>query len=162
MQKGAKHLWFLLLALGMPVKAAPMEHAVVLSPNQVGPTLKQCSRLTPQNVDGAWGVPPAVVAQLEQDLNKLSGLKSSQCCDSGRSVKNPGAYLRQYVGVTIRGKKYVYINAFEGPITHLRHESLDVLMHRPVIICDGGDAFWGALYDPETRTFSALAFNGVA
>jgi hypothetical protein len=30
-----------------------------------------------------------------------------------------------------------------------------------MIICDGGKSFWGVLYDPETRTFSQLAFNGM-
>jgi hypothetical protein len=29
-------------------------------------------------------------------------------------------------------------------------------------ICGGGEAFWGVLYDPATKTFRDLAFNGAA
>jgi hypothetical protein len=36
------------------------------------------------------------------------------------------------------------------------------MMHKPFMVCDGGLSAWGALYDPETRRFSELAFNGVA
>jgi len=32
----------------------------------------------------------------------------------------------------------------------------------PVLVCDGGDAVWGALYDPATKIFRDLAFNGRA
>jgi len=28
--------------------------------------------------------------------------------------------------------------------------------------CDGGPSFWGALYDPDTGSFSELEANGVA
>ncbi|AAM41027.1 conserved hypothetical protein [Xanthomonas campestris pv. campestris str. 8004] len=28
--------------------------------------------------------------------------------------------------------------------------------------CDGGAAFWGALYDPQTGAFSEIAINGGA
>ncbi|WP_266160764.1 hypothetical protein [Dyella silvatica] len=139
-----------------------MEHAAVLPPNQAESVLKQCSRPTPQHVDGTWVVPPTVVMQLESDLNKLSSLKPKQCCISDESVRNPESYVRQYVGITIRGRQYVYINAFHYSILSAHSKERDLWKHKPVMVCDGGDAFWGALYDPETREFSELAFNGVA
>jgi hypothetical protein len=162
MHKVARCLWLLLLVVGFSRSASAMEHGYVLSPDQAKQVLRQCSRPTPGGVDGTWMVTPQVVAQLERDLNKLSDLKSHQCCVSGESVRDPSSFFRQYVGVTIRGRKYVYINALQGPILHRATDNLDAVMHKPFMVCDGGDSAWGALYDPETRQFSELAFNGIA
>jgi len=154
-------LLLLFLILAATCKAASEDRSVVLPPDQAKAVLKQCSRATPENVDGAWAIPPNVAAQLEQDLHKLAGLKSYQCCSFRGTVNDPAAYLRQYVGVTIRGKKYVYINAFRHAI-FIKPEDKDAWKRSPVMVCDGGSSYWGALYDPETREFLELAFNGLA
>ena len=62
----------------------------------------------------------------------------------------------QYVGIKIKGKKFIYINAFADskPPTDWKEKA--------VIICDGGESSWGVLYNVETGKFSELAFNGVA
>jgi hypothetical protein len=139
-----------------------MEHAEVLPPSQAKAALKQCSRPTPEHVDGTWVIPPDVAMQLEQDLGKLTGLKPTSCCILEASVRDPDTYYRQYVGITIQGRKYIYINAFRASIADVRRSLRDPSKQKPVIACDGGEGFWGALYDPETRQFSELAFNGVA
>lgn len=151
----------LLIALSGTACAMPEEHWAILPPDQAKAALHQCSRSTPEQVDGSWEIPPGVAAQLEQDLHKLAELKSHQCCSTGGSVSDPDAFLRQYVGVTIRGKKYVYINAIPVEIS-IHSKDRGAWRRKPAIICDGGSAFWGALYDPETREFSELAFNGIA
>lgn len=74
----------------------------------------------------------------------------------------PDAFFREYVGITIHGRKYVYINAFTARIAANGRKENDAGKRKPTMICDGGSSFWGALYDPETRQFSELAFNGVA
>jgi hypothetical protein len=33
---------------------------------------------------------------------------------------------------------------------------------QPVVACDGGNAFWGIIYKPSTKTFEEIAFNGFA
>jgi hypothetical protein len=33
---------------------------------------------------------------------------------------------------------------------------------RVTMICDGGNAFFGVVYDPKMKSFTGLAFNGVA
>ena len=33
--------------------------------------------------------------------------------------------------------------------------------NKPYIVCDGGSSYWGVLYDPGTKKFLELAFNGV-
>jgi hypothetical protein len=35
-------------------------------------------------------------------------------------------------------------------------------MSAPVVVCDGGDSFWGLSFDVDAKTFSAPAFNGEA
>ena len=152
----------LLVALGAACGASSTDHAAILPPDQAEALLKQCSRDTPQHVDGAWEIPSNMAAQLEQDLGKLSGLKARQCCSAGESVSNPATFYRQYVGITIQGRKYVYINAFPLVIVGNARQNKDAWKHEPVMTCDGGSDFWGVLYDPETRQFSELAFNGIA
>lgn len=161
MQARKTFLLFLLVVLGATCRAASVEHSVILPPDQAKAMLKQCSRPTPE-YEGAWVIPPNVIAQLEQDLHKLAEMKAKQCCTSGASVNAPEEFVRQYVGITIRGRKYVYINAFPaGMLTEYRKDP-DLWKRKPAMVCDGGSAFWGALYDPETRLFSGLAFNGLA
>lgn len=162
MQRKNAYLLLLWVALGTACRQPPPERAVILPPDQAKAMLEQCSRSTPENVDGTWVVPPSVAAQLEQDLGKLSGFKSHHCCMSSKTMSNPEAYGTQLVGITIAGRKYVYINAI--PFTMLTNDPRyrELWPRQPMQFCDGGSAFWGALYDPETRQFSELAFNGTA
>lgn len=160
MQARKTFLLFLLVVLGGTCRATSVEHSVILPPDQAEVMLKQCSRPTPEH-DGTWVIPPNVAAQLDQDLHKLSAMKAEQCCTSGASVSAPEEFARQYVGITIHGRKYVYINAFPAGMAGYRKDK-NAWKREPVMVCDGGSAFWGALYDPETRQFSGLAFNGLA
>ena len=138
------------------------ERTTVLTPSQAKHALQQCSRETPKSVDGVWTITPEVVAQLERDLPKLSSLVSQTCCGKGMSVSSPASFFRQYVGVKIAGRKYVYINAFRDHPIYLRRKDQDLWRSKPVLVCDGGESFWGVLYDPHTREFSQLSFNGSA
>lgn len=137
------------------------ERSALLPPSYAMELLAQCSRATPSDLAGVWVVPHRVIAELEADLPKLSKLKSTQCCGSG-SVVHPETFYRQYAGVVIHGRKYVYINAMDGHPIYFKEQDRDAWRKKPMIACDGGQSLWGALYDPETRTFSQLAFNGPA
>ena len=144
-----------LVVLACASAPIPPGRSAILPASAAERTLKLCSRSRPADVDGSWEVPESVVRLLEADLPKLSRLKASGCCYVGGRVRDPGSYYRQYVGVLVRGRKLIYINAYrnvEGP-------GLTIV---PVGVCDGGDAYWGALYDPESRRFSDLAINGSA
>lgn len=134
--------------------------SVLLPSGQARHLVEQCSRQTPQDVDGVWTVPAATVQQLEQDLPKLSAVVSGDCCGKGSSVSNPGSYYRQYAGVLLDGKKHIYINAFPDHPIYLKREDKDRWLREAQQTCDGGEAFWGVLYNPETRQFSQLSFNG--
>ncbi len=156
-------LWLL---TSCTVASSPVlsKQAILLPVVQVKNILKQCSRPTPQGVDATWDVSPAVLGSLERDLPKLSAptlgtayiIKGkTEYVSSGQSVSAPDRYYRQYVGITVRRKKYIYINAFRFDHSNLQWRK------KPVVVCDGGDNYWGALYNPQTGQFSDLEFNGM-
>ena len=64
-------------------------------------------------------------------------------------------YKRQYFGVIVRGKRYVYLNSF--PARESMHER-----ERFVSVMDGGYWFWRVLFSVEDGTFSQLSVNGSA
>ena len=111
--------------------------------------LYQCSRYTP-SAEEYWTPSKEEIFQLETNFEKLASLESNRCCNSGRIEGSPLDYFRRYHGIVIGGKKYIYVNASSRPINEME------------MFCDGGKAHWGVLYDPETKTFSNLAFNGEA
>lgn len=151
-----------LLGFGARAGTASSVRGVLLPPTQARHVLQQCSREAPGPVSGVWTVSPAVIAKLEQDLPKLSKLVSKTCCGKGLSVSDPSAYYRQYVGVSIDGHDFVYINAFHDHPIYIHPQDRGRWRSEPELVCDGGDSFWGVLYDPATRQFSQLSFNGSA
>jgi hypothetical protein len=160
--KNGRHLVLLpLLVLGGCRSATPLPHVeagtVVLSLAVAPGALHQCSRATPVSVSGYWLPSATDTRRLDSDLGKLSHVSSKLCCMSGFRVVRPKSYFRQYIGVEVDGQRLIYINAFDPGIA----QQLDWL-HEPVVGCDGGTAFWGALYNPQTRSFSAVAFNGIS
>ena len=109
--------------------------------------MKQCSRVTPTDVSGFWSPSPAQMIAIEKllpDLLRKNGQKL-----------NLSDY-RQYIGVTSHGKKLIYLNSFPSEVT----KRLD-WRTTAVVVCDGGDAFWGVEFDPADNTFHNLQFNGV-
>lgn len=123
--------------------------------------LSQCSRNTPQGVQGTWlpdaGQIRALEAALPQALARARG--------PDRQQVQPG-YGRQYGGIVIGGRKLIYVNAFPMSVIDFYRSSVAVITkkaHREaVVICDGGPDFFGAVYDPLSRTFRDFAFNGFA
>ncbi len=73
-----------------------------------------------------------------------------------------GQYYRQYVGITINGRRLIYGNFIHNTAWK---ESLEdgVDYHRHLMLVDdGGSAFFQVEYDVETKAFVDLAINGVA
>jgi hypothetical protein len=107
--------------------------------------------------DGTWEPSMADIYKLEASLRQVSSLKATNWpADSDIRIDHPEQYFRQYVGVTRKGKKLIYVNAFCDaiPISYWR-ETL-------VRIMDGGTCCWQAFYDPTVGRFTALTINGVA
>jgi hypothetical protein len=108
--------------------------------------LEQCSRPAP-NPESYWTPDDAVIAAAEANLAQVTALRPA--------IAAPRAYLRQYVGINLNAKRLLYLNAAEPQ--HF-HKEPGV----PATVCDGGDSFWGAIFDPETRRFRDIRVNGVA
>ncbi|APO93663.1 hypothetical protein [Xanthomonas vesicatoria] len=110
--------------------------------------LDTCSRDSPARhpgqITGYWEPSHQQIEQLESRQDALTP-----------TIAEPREFDRQYVGVVIQGQQLIYINAFRLP------NDPPVKPAREAIkVCDGGSAFWGALYDPQTGGFSQIAVNG--
>jgi hypothetical protein len=144
------------LALADGHRPLQRDQTVLLPADQVKAVLTQCSRPTPAGIDGSWTVTAAALKGLERDLPGLAN-RGPQATD-GKAF-DPSGFYRQYVGVTVKGQRFIYINAFRGSDDYI---PFDIpWRQQPVVICDGGSSYWGALYDPQTHRFSDLAFNGM-
>lgn len=156
------------LLLSMPRLWATEEQRFELLPvSALSATMKQCSRATP-NATGAWTPTTAQLLDVESQLPQLATLAAQQ--GMSPSLGDRTASFRQYLGVIVGGHRFIYVNAAaskEKPakVAHMAGKNTGTPFQaepRPIIVCDGGNHFWGVLYDPETRQFSQLKTNGFA
>jgi len=145
-----------LLATSSVVSAATPRYAV-LPESTLSKTLNQCSRSTPQ-ASAAWTPSTEQLRELEDHLPQLAELAARQGLP--RHIGDPASSFRQYLGVVVDGHRYIYINAMPASEVALSHVTASST--KPAMVCDGGNSFWGALYDPDTKAFSQLSANGVA
>jgi hypothetical protein len=134
-----------------PAAHAATTHYAIL-PTSEGPALlKQCSRGTPKNVTGYWTPLTSQIAEMEKLLPEF--LKKS---GYNRSFSDS---CRQYVGIISHGKQLIYVNAFPKSTPGDFGKDWQT---KAVIVCDGGEAFWGVVFDPADNTFHDFATNGMA
>jgi hypothetical protein len=123
----------------------------VLPLSQGRSLIAQCSRAGPANVTGFWTPSFEQVLLIEERLPALLS-------KSGHKV-NLARTRRQYVGIISSGKKLIYLNAL---LAETPQPDDPDSRSAAVMVCDGGDAFWGVEFDPVDRTFHKLDFNGEA
>lgn len=141
-------LLFVACATSTPV---PARSAVLLPADQAEKVLNQCSRPAP-DTEGTWQPTPEDLRNAELDLPQVRRLRAS-CCIIGARIPQPQSYQRQYVGIVVRGRRLLYLNAFTSDGSEWER--------RAVVFCDGGTGSWGAVYDPSERRFEALNVNGI-
>lgn len=107
-----------------------------------------------EHMDGSWMPADADVRTLESHLSQVENLRSRGEKD-GSQIRNPERYYRQYVGIMAGKHRFIYVNAFceNPPPKYWKQHLVDVL--------DGGDCFWGTVYDTVSAEFSDLQVNGV-
>jgi len=135
--------------------AAPVwnsKDGVIFPADKAQSLLHQCSRGTPQKVKGFWQPQISQIAELEQ---LLPGLLEKNF--SGQRHPPIQDYRRQYAGLIVQERKLIYVNGFLSG-----NRELEGWRTNPVVVCDGGNSFFGVEYDPQTKSFQSLAFNGVA
>lgn len=155
-----------------PPAPSPPRQWVVISAEEAPHVFAQCSRLAPREKDGPFWAPS--VAQIEELERGLPAYLRKQ--GHAKHAAELGTYLRQYVGFVRAGRKLIYLNAFsaemEETLTRVCREmpersgkprcSPDAWRREAMYVCDGGDSLWGLEYDPASKTFDHLDFNGVA
>ncbi|MEQ9376067.1 MAG: hypothetical protein RIG68_12860 [Imperialibacter sp.] len=120
--------------------------------------MMQCSRPAPDNVQAFWKINRADRLVLEQHLKAIRKEKSDYGRD-GSVIAEFDSYALQYLGVTIKGQRYIYINALR-----ISKKSADEEYPNwrscVIRVCDGGQAYWGVLFNLKTKSFEQLYFNG--
>jgi hypothetical protein len=129
------------------------ENSIVYDSTNGEKIIAQCSRDIPKNISHYWNITRSEIDKLENNFKRVQLLRSKVCCNIGYKVKHLKKYGFQYTGVTILQKKYIYLNAFIS-IDNPNWEN------RPIVVCDGGMAYWGVLFNIEDQSFSELSFNG--
>ncbi len=128
----------------------------VIMDSSKGPLMiRQCSREHPTNVTGFWNISPEQIKVLEKNYKKLLAVRIHDGFGNTR-VYNLSKYVYQYMGLTIDGEKYIYINASGGFIGGDKNNWKE----NPVVVCDGGAGYWGVLFNLNKLKFSQLAFDG--
>jgi hypothetical protein len=116
---------------------------------------RQCSR----------GAPEFVAADFEPDAGSIRDLEAklpAALTAAGNRLDYRGAgapldldaYYREYAAYLSAGRRKIY-----GNFAPLGIGAGD--RRGPVMICDGGPAFFGVEYDVERGEITGLAFNGV-
>ena len=143
-----------------PVEQPLPDHAVVLPIEAVDPMLRQCSRATPQPGEGRWQPEAADIIAFERALPAALA-ERRRTAETPDWANDRGGWRRQYVGYWRGGRRFIYGNFYPRGVSD--GEPGNERWHRePIVICDGGPAFFGAEYDVGARRITHLAFNGSA
>ncbi len=126
--------------------------AVILPSSAVAELLSQCSRDAPEAGREIWTPSWADIAALEAALP--AALAASRLGRDLREPTPPEGWRRQYVGYVRGGRRFVYGNFYPSG------DDLPAWRTEPIIVCDGGSAFFGVEYDVRAREIVRVDFNG--
>lgn len=131
--------------------------AAILPGEMAATLLRQCSRDAPLPGETTWQPTWNDIARFEAALPRA--LAADPESRGLVDFQPPERWVRQYVGLVRGGRRFIYGNfapQFPGGSGIPKMSP-----SRPMLVCDGGPAFFGAEYDVEARRVSHLAFNGV-
>ena len=134
-----------------PVGILRAERGVIL-PIEVGAGLfAQCSRPSPKTNGRYWSPTPEDISKFETRFTEFySGRFRSRALD---------CYSRQYIGFySPDGGRFIYANFFMTIIGHTQDP--DYWKKMPVIVCDGGSAYFGVVFDPRKDLIVEYELNG--
>lgn len=141
-------------AMGAPLWR--VQDGTVLPPGRAKLLLDQCSRDVPRDITGVWQPQAGQISELEKRLPSLLESKLA-----GQPHPDIAHYARQYAGLIQKDRRIIYVNGFWLHPSDPAVKSGAWRM-RATMVCDGGNGFFGVEYDPKTKVFTGLAFNGVA
>jgi hypothetical protein len=151
--------WSLVAFLIFARAASALPEAAVILPTSEGAAvLEQCSRSVPTRVSGFWEPDPALVEKVDRAL--LAGLRDRSLADPHLPIPwIPTDYLPQYVGIERGGRRELYVNLAHR---HILDDWGDAKLYwrtKAIVICDGGDYYFGVTYDPRAQRFGQAAFT---
>ena len=160
---------------------------VVLPDTALPHVLTQCSRSAPRGVVGFWRPTLADVAAAEDAVDRalvhaLDSVIARDSVGEPEWVTRPRAdwpdqYYRQYAGLIYRnGRRTIYVNGlaagWPGELSERVRPDEATSSHpfaKPdwwrsnvATVCDGGESFFGAEYDPSSKRVLSFQFNGRA
>lgn len=98
--------------------------------------------------------------ELYLNFKHLEAIKAVECCYTGAKV-TLNRYGFQVLGLIIRQKRYLYLNAVASRILQTHDGSIEEQLQAHLInYCDGNISFWGVLFNLEDNKFYHLAING--
>lgn len=128
-----------------------------------------CARCITRSELVPFRLTPSDLCLLYIHLEKLADEVSVGCFSRGNMVDLNEEWLMQYMGVSEDGYRWIYINA---AFRYLYAESNDNYEELQAEyeeryngdtfipgVCDGGLAFWGAMFDLDSYEFIDLQFN---
>jgi hypothetical protein len=163
------------------------DRVVVLPDTAMPHVLTHCSRGAPTGVSGFWRPTAADVAAAEDAVDRaltraLDSVIAREGVGQTEWLQRPRAswpdqYYRQYAGLRYRnGRRTIYVNGFSAgwprELSQRVAEQEDAVSHpfaKPdwwrfaaATVCDGGEFFFGAEYDPVSKRVLSFQFNGRA
>jgi hypothetical protein len=130
--------------------------AYILDASALPDMLGQCSRGTPTPGTGAFRPLPADIARLEAAVP--AAVRAARPAQLGSHDAFPTGWVRQYVGIERGNQRSVYGNFVPGHAARYG----GALDRQPMVVCDGGAAFFGVEFDLGNGTVTHIAFNGHA
>ena len=119
--------------------------------------LEQCSRASPRNVKNIMTVSDSLIQLVKQDLHQLDTMRMPHV----GGIKKSFYYAVQMIGYTAKKNQYIYLNVLaidEGEPGNYSH--YENWKEKAIVICDGGMANWGVVYNLNKQKFEDLQFNG--
>jgi hypothetical protein len=124
-----------------------------LNSGQATRLFKQCSRPAPVPEGLTWQPSRVEIDQLEASLPSYLNATHAK----GQTTPPvPPQYRGQYVAYTEQGQPRIYASFVPADAAALAGSDKGTA----VLVCDGGSQFWGVVYNPATRSFTDLQFNG--
>ena len=125
-----------LVLVFLPVSPVQKKGRSAVLPESAADQIKRlCSRPGPPSFEGTWVPKDDDIRLMEKRLNRISRLRSRSGM-LGVRIEHPDRYHRQYIGIIVDKRKYIFINAFcdDKPPSQWQEFVIDV--------CDGGCS-WG-------------------
>lgn len=122
--------------------------------------LDQCSRNPLPDFEKVFELSRNNLDLLRQNFGRIYNIADDDLTSVHSLHRNLKEYNYQTIGVRIDDMDFIYISAFDRKTLEESEEDMLKQLKEPIIMCDGGDLFWGVLYCLDKNYFQTFQFNG--